>query len=248
MLKFLVVGTFRCGTAYTALVLNRIGIACGHGWTCTPDGVRRYPEIDLLGDAAPLAAPLARDFDGLVLHQVRHPLKVIGSLLGPVGSRNPLVHGPEGASLSRHFDSHGDSLDYAMRHYVEWNARCERHNGYLRYRVEDFDPGLLLKIADLLGHSVDAEAVSRAIGAVPTDFNTRRVATRMSWSDLDGGPARDATMRMAVRYGYPVEDPSPFETASVADQGGGRGRLLVDEAIDFAAPAGSNPPHPGDWH
>ena len=65
MLKFLVVGTSRSGTAYTAQVLNRAGLACGHGWVYTPDGVRRYPHVELLGDAAPLAAPIAADFDGL---------------------------------------------------------------------------------------------------------------------------------------------------------------------------------------
>ena len=85
MLKFLVTGTIRSGTAYTAQVLNRAGIACGHGWVYPPDGVRRYPHVEVLGDAAPLAVPFVADFQGLVLHQVRHPLKVIGSLLGFAG-------------------------------------------------------------------------------------------------------------------------------------------------------------------
>ena len=53
MLQFLVTGTIRSGTAYTAQVLNRSpGIACGHGWVYTPDGVRaatRY--VEFVGDA-----------------------------------------------------------------------------------------------------------------------------------------------------------------------------------------------------
>src|SRR4051812_46223269 len=107
-LKFLVVGTFRCGTAYTAQVLNRMGIACGHIWVYTHDRVLRYPWIEVLGDASPLAAPAARDFVGLLLHQVRHPLKVIGSMLSLGGCQNPLVHGPEAEFMGQHFVNRGD--------------------------------------------------------------------------------------------------------------------------------------------
>jgi hypothetical protein len=203
MLRFLVVGTLRCGTGYTAQVLNRAGIACGHGWIYSTDRVRLYPEVELLGDASPLAAPSVRDFDGLVLHQVRDPLKVIGSLLGSARTRNPMAEGAVGAFLARHGAVHGDPIEDAMGHYVEWNARCERHNGYLRYRIEELDAGFLLRIADLIGQTVDAAAVARAFEAVPTNFNTRYPLRQLSWSDLPEGSRRDALRRLAGRYGYP---------------------------------------------
>jgi hypothetical protein len=206
MLRFLVAGTLRSGAAYTAHVLNRAGIACGHGWVYTPDGVRRYPHIDIVGDAAPLAVPFVADFPGLVLHQVRHPLSAIGSLLGSSPLGNPLVDGPEGAFLARHFVTHGDPVVNAMRFYVEWNSRCERHNGYLRYRIEDFSAGLILRIADLIGVALAPAAAAQAIAGVPTDFNTRDRARRLAWSDLPEGPARDALTRLADRYGYAVAD------------------------------------------
>jgi hypothetical protein len=209
MLRFLVAGTLRCGLAYTAQVLNRMGIACGHGWVYTPDGVRRYPEIAILGDASPLAAPFAKDFNGLVIHQVRHPLGVIGSLAGSARTRNLLIHGPDGEFLARHFVARGDVLDDAMRYYVEWNARCERHDAYLRYRIEDLDARRLLRIADMIGQVVDDAAVARALEVVPADFETQDSAATPSWSDLPEGPSRDALMRQADRYGYPVKDPDP---------------------------------------
>lgn len=208
MLKFLVVGTLRSGMAYTAQVLNRSGIACGHAWVYTPDGVARYPQFEILGDASPLAAPSAREFPGLVLHQVRDPLRVIGSLDGSRAARDPLAHGPEGECLARHFRRSGDWLDDAMRYYVEWNTRCERHNGYLRYRIEDFDADLVLRIADLIGQAVDAAMVSRALADVPTDVHTRYSARRLGWDDLPEGPSRDALARLAVRYGYPAPEPA----------------------------------------
>jgi len=206
MLQFLVTGTIRSGTAYTAQVLSRAGIACGHGWAYPPDGVRRYPHVEILGDAAPLAAPFVADFPGLVLHQVRHPLKVIGSLVGSTPMGNTLAHGPEGEFLRRPFVRQGDPLVDAMRYYVEWNFQCERHNGYLRYRIEDFGAGLILRIADLIGQMVDPDAVLQALAAVPTDFNTRYGARRLGWGDLPEGPSRDALARLAERYGYPVVD------------------------------------------
>ena len=207
MLRFLVVGTFRCGTAYTAQVLNRMGIACGNGWVHTPDGGRRYPEIDLLGDATPLAMPLAIAFPGLVLHQVRDPLKVIGSLVGSARSRNPLTFGPVGEVVARHFVVHGDLLVDAMRYYVEWNARCERHDAYLRYRVEDLDTRRFVRIADMIGRAVDDTTVARAIEEVPTDVLTRYSAETIRWGELPEGPYRDALARQAERYGYPAADP-----------------------------------------
>jgi hypothetical protein len=209
MLQFLVTGTLRSGTAYTAQVLNRAGIACGHGWAYPPDGVRRYPHVEILGDAAPLAAPFVADFPGLVLHQVRHPLAVIGSLVGFTAMGNRLAHGPVGEFLARHFTAGGDPMVDAMRYYVEWNSLCERHNGYYRYRVEDFSAGVILRIADLIGQPLDAATLAEALAAVPVDFNSRYGARRLRWSDLPEGASRDALARLAERYGYSVADPCP---------------------------------------
>ena len=43
MLKLLVVGTLRCGTAHTAQVLNLMGIPCGRAWVFGHHEVRRTP-------------------------------------------------------------------------------------------------------------------------------------------------------------------------------------------------------------
>jgi hypothetical protein len=206
MLRILVAGTLRCGTAYTAQVLNLIGIPCGHGWVYSPQNVRRYPEIELLGDASPLAAPFVRDFNGLVLHQVRNPLKVIGSLLSSTLFQHPRASGSEGESLALHFAFTGDLLSDAMRYYTDWNTRCERHNNYLRYRIEDLDAGLLGRIAGLIGHEVEDRTIRRALEMVPTDANTHYHARSVKWSDLPDGPAKDALTRLAARYSYPTTD------------------------------------------
>ncbi len=193
MLKFLIVGTLRSGSGYMASVLSRMGLACGHGWAYPPDQPRRYPEVDLLGDASPTAAAWVPEFGGLVLHQVRHPLAVIGSLLGA-----PPTPGEGGYP----FPHQRLGLEEAIRYYVAWNQRCERHYGYLRYQVESVDRRLLQKVADLVGRSVDVALVEQALQAVPTNLRTRYARIRLDWDDLPAGPLRDPLVKIARRYGY----------------------------------------------
>ena len=97
----------------------------------------------MIADASPAAAPLARAFDGLVLHQVCDPLKVIGSLLGTGLIENPRASGLEGVSITRQFPLTGNPIPDATRYQVDWNAHCEQGDRYLRLRVEDLDVGRL---------------------------------------------------------------------------------------------------------
>jgi hypothetical protein len=64
--KFLITGYPRSGTKYTAKVLNKTSLDVGHEFK-GKDGCVSWKHL-----------PKALDFD-LVLHQVRNPLKVIGS-------------------------------------------------------------------------------------------------------------------------------------------------------------------------
>jgi hypothetical protein len=132
--------------------------------------------------------------------------------------RDPLAPGPAGEFLARHYEDGDDPHATALRYYVAWNTRCERHNGYLRHRVEDLDARLLLRIADLVGRALEADAASRALEAVPTDFHTRYNAHRLDWGDLPDGPSKDALLRLSARYGYPVpaSEPCPRAAATAA--------------------------------
>jgi hypothetical protein len=150
MLKLLVVGTLRCGTADTAQALNLMGFPCGHGWVFGHDEVQRYPELEVIADASLAAAPLARAFGGLVLHQVRDSLKVIGSLLSTGLIEYPRASGLEGVSITRQFPLTGNPIPDAMRYHVDGNAQCERGDRYFRLRVEDLDVGRLGQIAALI--------------------------------------------------------------------------------------------------
>lgn len=81
--RFVVTGTARSGTAYLGALLGGLGLRVGHEDVFGPrtrafDGWHGQD-----GDSSWLAAPFLDDLDdALVFHQVRHPLKVVRSLVG----------------------------------------------------------------------------------------------------------------------------------------------------------------------
>jgi hypothetical protein len=81
---FVVTGCARSGTTYLSVVLSRLGLRCGHEVVFGPrtrsfEGFRGQH-----GDSSWLAVPFLPELpaDTLVLHRVRHPLRVVRSLLG----------------------------------------------------------------------------------------------------------------------------------------------------------------------
>jgi hypothetical protein len=202
-LKFIVVGTGRCGTRYIAELLTQAGIPCGHEWVYSPHA-RRNPHIAILGDSSAQAAPFVPDFPGFVFHQVRHPLRVIGSFLGFGLFHDYRQFGPDGEFMARHFRFTGDVLGDAMRYYVEWNTRCERFARYLRYRVEDVNHDLVRRIAGAIGVTADDRGIARALETVPTNTHTLHNFQTVTWDDLPAGAAKEDLIRIAARYRYDV--------------------------------------------
>ena len=96
---FAVTGCARSGTTYISAVLGGLGLRCGHEVVFGPR-TRSFTGFgDQHGDCSWLAAPfLDQTGDALVFHQVRHPLKVVRSLLGVrfFADRGPIfLHGDD---------------------------------------------------------------------------------------------------------------------------------------------------------
>lgn len=197
---FVVVGTGRCGTTFTASALTALGIDCGHEswWTVDPSG--RRPGLH--GDASWLAVPFLGDYQGAVLHQVRHPLDVIRSLVGIGMFTDPRHGGYQNLAFEHLPGLVGDDLTDAMRWYVGWNASCERF-AHHRFRIEDLDASLLVQLAADVGHPVDRSTAVRALADVRLDRNSRRRAG-LRWDDLPDGSLKRKLREMADAYGYEV--------------------------------------------
>jgi hypothetical protein len=81
---FVVTGCARSGTTYASVALTRLGLRCGHEVVFGPDTRAFTGFRGQHGDASWLAVPFLDQLpdDTLVLHRVRHPLRVVRSLLG----------------------------------------------------------------------------------------------------------------------------------------------------------------------
>ncbi len=167
-IKYVVVSSPRSGTGYTAEVLSRLGLNCGHEKAFFPGRyVYSHPEENLWGDSSWLAAPfLVKMPTGtLVLHQLRNPIKTLDSMSGRRqlrGNTQPGGQGPRGEYtkfLNAHFanwESNESQHVRLARFWVEWNLKIEQQKDnpnlrYFRFRLEDLCESLLLHIVDLIG-------------------------------------------------------------------------------------------------
>lgn len=206
-LRFVVVGTGRCGTTYTAELLQRAGIPVDHKAVFTEKGP--MPVERLEGDASWMAVPYLDRFSGAILHQVREPLAVIDSLLDLGLFASPFtdeIHRPWRRFLESHFTLCGDPVLDAMRFYVQWNARCETHAD-LRIRIEDqctLIPEFIEQLYPGKGALVESHLprVSTRLNSREERRVKRTRAVGLAIGDLPTGVDRDALLAMAERYGY----------------------------------------------
>lgn len=213
-MRFVTVGTGRCGTTWLSDVLTKAGCTTGHEDVWTPNG---YTDLwwwhgddgavhELRGDVSLYAAPFLSDWDGPVLHQVRHPLDCIGSLVGWRLPSWPNKQGAGGEFVWDHLSwgSCGQQVVDSARYWCDWNEMCERGRTYLRYRVEDASPRLVCDLMDFVGEPVSPLAVEAAHKAFqPLSYRAAadRAPVALSWDDIPQ-PERGQVKRLAARYGY----------------------------------------------
>lgn len=174
--RFAVTGTGRCGTGYTATVLRRCGLNCGHENWWTPDPARVRDGLD--GDSSWKALPdiEAGAWSGPVVHIVRHPVEVVRSFVG--------LGFPDHVSLPHEPDlTDVPHPERAVEYWVRWNRRCERVAD-LTVQVERL-VDRLDDIAEAIGHPLGW----RKAASVRRSINHRRradVDAETVWRLLDG--------------------------------------------------------------
>lgn len=197
---FVIVSTGRAGSKYTATLLTAAGVPCGHERFFTPSGYRRWPRWQYRGDSSWLAVPYLERWSAarpVVVHQTRHPLAVIRSLVG-IG-----FFGGEETPFKRfawaHLPPSGDPTRDAMRWYVEWNRRCEALADvtYPAESVHDHLDSIARTIGVRL--STSADELRRA---PPTHGQNARARADLTMAELPAGSDKDAVIQIARRYGY----------------------------------------------
>ena len=201
-LKYLVVGTGRCGTKYTAEVLRSVGVRCGHEGVFELGELEHAKQVltDELWDAESswLAVPFLEDSmfdDTTIVHLVRHPARVIPSQL----RRH---YGFEKGKWYEFRRKHLPTLEHydeqwirAAHFYIEWNRKIETcGRPVIFHRIKDDIHELLERLhLDYVGKKLfdDETCNSRS--------RRRQVAV-----DLEALPEslRGQMMRIQERYGY----------------------------------------------
>lgn len=200
---FVVTGTGRSGTAFIAKAFDMLGIRCGHEEWFNPFN-RRAPR--LAGDASWIAVNHLDDFEGKVGLQVRHPLKVLGSLMNGDLFVDEMGPGhwayPYWKAKVQDMELSGDHLADAVRYVAEWTERAEKHADKT-WRLEDLDGELFAEVVEAMtGFEVDAGLAQQALDAVPKDQNKHPNTVTYTWDDLPEGEPFDALRALAERYGY----------------------------------------------
>lgn len=210
-LDIVVTGTGRSGTGFASKWLTSIGIPTGHevfyGPWEMPMTLRmlRTRLLFLRGESSWLAAPMLDSEpikDALLVHQVRHPKKMLESCL-----RKPNSGAPRYAAYMEHhlprMTAYEDELSRMACQYVYWNQMvedsCEGREHYF-WRVEDGTDGLL-RWLDAKG-LVDAEKINPAQVFTNTKWNHKigpEKFARLEDIDPEVRLALEAQMR---RYGY----------------------------------------------
>lgn len=194
--KILVTGCIRSGTAYTTAVLRSLGLDVVH------EGLGKDGSVSaFLGNPTataeqlpPWHPPGAEHYD-LVLHQVRHPVAVVGSMQTAGAHFWKFVRDVGGVPGS------GD-VRHAMAFWIAWNQRIEKQAD-ARYRIEHVSWRQLCAWLPIQWNEHSADAIKK----VPTDTNTRKERYRpLTWRILR---MIDATLcaeirEMAIQYGYDV--------------------------------------------
>jgi UDP:flavonoid glycosyltransferase YjiC (YdhE family)/2-polyprenyl-3-methyl-5-hydroxy-6-metoxy-1,4-benzoquinol methylase len=232
--KFLIAAAPRSATAYISRLLTNLDIRCGHEsffkfaqrWNQFLD----TPEV--LGDASWLAVPFLERFPQHVriLHQTRHPLNVIRSLLEirflEVDESGRPARSGLGLQFTQFAYHHCPILfeyrtgrERSMWFYYHWNKMIQDAGSkrrILRYDIESLGTNRARQILEHLNVSpeqVPDELLAAHLQLLPRNINTKRkekttLVEGVRWDQLPG-----EVQELARSYGYDA----PIPTAEVVD-------------------------------
>lgn len=196
--KATICSTGRSGSGFIAKVLQAYGISAGHeSYFCFSWRDPQSVEID----SSWLATDQLDDYEGVVFHQVRHPLKVLTSLMHtyPNGQRNAEKYFP---FRERMMPYRTGDLQRDFMAMIWWmNNEIEKYRqGF--YRIEDFNVFHIKSICDHAGFGWDRVKANTAIKSVSSDYNKHHDNDYLTWDDLPDCEETEKLRQQAVRYGY----------------------------------------------
>ena len=188
----LITGCSRSGTSYMSDFLRLNGIQVDHERDAADGTVSWTMVVD-----APWTpwGPGRRGFRYRhILHQVRHPLKAIGSIVNEEQRAWDFIQ-----TYMPQVREHDPILVRAVNYWIYWNLAAEKM-AELTYRIEDVDKALP-KISKILKKKLDPHC----LGQVSKTTNTRHINRNYTWDDIQKGvdpKLFKKLVRVAKHYGY----------------------------------------------
>ncbi|MFH1419408.1 MAG: methyltransferase domain-containing protein [Planctomycetota bacterium] len=221
--RYIILASPRAATAYISSLLTNIGLNCSHEsffkfeqrW----QGFLKAGEI--FGEASWLAVPFLERMPLRVpiLHQTRHPVDVIRSLLQirfvDLDDNDLPVRQGVGLRFTQFAYRHCPMLfeyattrERAIWFYYFWNRKIEEGSAnrqILRYAVEHLSPDCLRQILDHIGvpqERVPDDVLTANFELLPRNINTKSrekiaLTEDVTWDDLP-----EAVQQLASSYGY----------------------------------------------
>jgi len=197
MPRLLILGMARSGTLYTTKVLRALGKDVIHETHPGSDGlVSWHPVFDGHPPPRPdlITEVKHKDFD-VLLHQVRHPLKTIGSSMALAQQSRSHAERVLGIRWGK------NDIRGATECWIKWNREAERVAQFT-YKVEDMAE-VLPKILSAVGWDT-VEALGRVGGALNTVSTKTHHWSRSKVVSIEHIPEefREDLQQMALHYGY----------------------------------------------
>lgn len=194
---FVIASTGRSGSGYVSRVLQAYGINVGHeDYFCFP---WRTPQQGLDGDSSWLSVDKLETFDGVVFHQVRHPLKVLSSLTYSYPNR-----------VRKRYIKHRYAMmpyrtDNLIRDFsamiIDMNRRITEHACAV-WSLENFDEVTVRVICEQMGYEYDEEKALEAISDISSTYNHHNRGVQLAWEDIPESPEKVALKGQARKYNY----------------------------------------------
>lgn len=208
-MRFVVTGSGRCGTKYTAQVLTAAGVKCGHEKVFDFDTGDQPDWRGYRADSSWMALPWLDRIDEPVVLMVRHPMEVVRSLVQVGFYSHHDADNPCHAVARREFPDlyeYSNPADRALAMWLHWNSSALRY-AELVFRIETFGVHSLARLLRWSGHPPDraADAISAVTNRNTHDRLKRRflIDHRPGWDQHDRELA-DRARWLATAFGYQI--------------------------------------------
>lgn len=198
-MKFVIASTGRSGLGYISKVLRNCGIDCGHEEYFVRNE-KHEPNLALDGDSSVWSVPHLANFNGIIIHQLRHPLKVLTSLMH---DKEEIKRNKDVWNLMSQYMPQCSSMSEKFMYMIYEMNSCINHYSHYTFKVEEVTPTKIAYMASFqLGYDVDIRTATNAYHSTSKSYNSYHNDRCLRWKELRDCHAKRVLKMQALLYGY----------------------------------------------